>query len=75
MRERLADDLRLGAGGIAEEVLGKDTRKNRRKIYHMHETGALPTFLLGKQLALRPSALRKKIDDSERERMATVAAE
>lgn len=72
---RLADDLLVGAGDIAEEVFGEDTEKNRRRIYHLHEIGALPTFLLGKQVALRLSALRKKIDESERERMAAAAAE
>jgi hypothetical protein len=72
---RVSDDLLLGAGAIAKEVFGKDTKANRRKVYHLDEVGALPTFRLGKQLALRPSALRKRIDQSERERMAAVAAE
>jgi hypothetical protein len=72
---RLADDLLIGAGAIAKEVFGADTKRDRRRIYHLHETGALPTFFLGGQLALRLSALSKKIDESERARMATAAAE
>jgi hypothetical protein len=68
---RLADDLLVGAGAIAEEVFGVDNPKNRRRIYHLHETSAIPTFLFGKQVALRLSRLNKKIDDSEREHVAT----
>jgi hypothetical protein len=75
MKGRLADDLRLGCGEIAKEVLGADTKRNRRRIYHLHGIRALPTFLLGKQLALRPSALKEKIAESERERTTATTAE
>ena len=44
----------LGAGPIAEGVLGEDTPANRRKIYYWHSQGVIPTFLWAKQLALFP---------------------
>jgi hypothetical protein len=75
MEERLAVDLKLGAGQIAEEVLGENTPENRRKIYHLHETGALPTFKFGNQLALRPSTLKKVIADRERAAMTSATAD
>jgi hypothetical protein len=57
----------LGAGPIAEGVLGKDTPANRRKIYYWHSQGVIPTFLWAKQLALFPEDLPTRIDELKAE--------
>ena len=62
----ISDDLLLGASAIAREVLGNDTVKNRRKIYHLHQRRLLPTFKLGSEIAARRSAIRQRIADRER---------
>jgi hypothetical protein len=66
MDKRTADDLMLGAGKIAEDVLGKNTKKNRRKIYHLHGLGVLGTFKIGGEIAGRRSTIRERIADHER---------
>jgi hypothetical protein len=40
----LHEDLLMGAGQIAQELFGRDTRKNKRKIYHLAEKGLIPTW-------------------------------
>jgi hypothetical protein len=57
----------VGAGPIAECVLGEDTPENRRKIYYWHAQGVIPTFLWAKQLALVPGDLRGHIDELKTE--------
>jgi hypothetical protein len=42
--EALAEDLLWGAGAIARELFGKATTENKRRVYHLHETGQLPTW-------------------------------
>ena len=42
--EALAEDLLWGAGAIAVELWGEDTTENKRKVYHLHESGKLPTW-------------------------------
>ena len=39
----LADDLLWGAGPIAKDLFGHDTKKNWRKDYHLHQKRRLPT--------------------------------
>ena len=62
----LAEDLLLGGGAIARELFGEDTRKNRRKVYHLHELGLLGLFKCGSQVAARRSTMRGRIADHER---------
>jgi hypothetical protein len=71
--EGLADDLMFGAGAIAKHLFGKDTRKNRRKVYHLHGLGMLGTFKMGGEIAERRSTIGKNI--AERERGITTATE
>ena len=40
----LSDDLLWGAAAIARELFGKATEEKKRKVYHLHETGLLPTW-------------------------------
>jgi hypothetical protein len=60
----LADDLLEGAEAIAKFLYG-DERK-RRKVYHVAESGKLPTFRLGAILCARKSKLLDWIEDQER---------
>jgi hypothetical protein len=55
----LAEDLLWGAGAIARELFGKATTEKKRKVYHLHEKGRLPTWRLGSTLLARRSALRR----------------
>jgi hypothetical protein len=50
-----------GAGEIAREVFGRDTDKNRRRIYHLHATRRLPTWRDGENgpLLTRRSLLQQ----------------
>jgi hypothetical protein len=56
---KIADDLLYGAGALALEVLGADTKPNRRKVYHWHEKGLLPTWNQGGEIVSRKSLLEK----------------
>jgi hypothetical protein len=67
MQDDLANDLLFGAGNIAKDLLGADTIKNRRKIYHLHHQRLLPTWKLGAELVSRRSALRARFAESERQ--------
>jgi hypothetical protein len=45
----LAEDLLWGAGEIALELFGEEAdeeklKKQKRKVYHLHEAGLLPTW-------------------------------
>jgi len=47
--DALAEDLLWGAGEIAVELFGEETdeekkKKQKRKVYHLHEAGLLPTW-------------------------------
>lgn len=63
MQQKLSDDLLIGAEDIAEFMLGDRTK--RRRIYHLQETGQIPLFYMGKQLAGRRSTLRKFIEEQD----------
>ncbi|MGK7058060.1 DNA-binding protein [Bradyrhizobium sp. 1050_B9_N1_2] len=61
----LADDMLRGAEAIAEFLFGD--AKQRRKVYHVVETGKLPTFRLGAILCARKSKLLAWIEQQERQ--------
>lgn len=64
--EGLAGNLMVGAGAIAEYLFGKDTKKNRRKVYYLHAGGILGTFILGGKIAARRSTIVQRIAERER---------
>jgi len=37
--ERISEDLVTGPGPVAVELFGTDTKPNRRRVYHLLETG------------------------------------
>jgi hypothetical protein len=61
----LAKDLLWGAGAIAKDLFGRDTKPNRRKVYHLHQKGRLPTWNSGdgedgkETIVTRKSLLRR----------------
>jgi len=59
----LASDLLWGAGEIAKDLFGRDTEKNRRKVYHLHQQERLPTWKSGEgkhaEIVTRKSLLRQ----------------
>ena len=59
----LADDILRGADKIAQFLLGDPGE--RRKIYHLVESGRLPTFRLGAVLCARKSVLERWISEQE----------
>ena len=61
----LGADLLIGAAAIARDVLGSDSQKNRRKIYHLHERRSVPTFKLAGELAARRSRIRQRLAELE----------
>jgi hypothetical protein len=74
MDDDLASDLLFGAGAIAEDLFGQDTKQNRRRVYHLHQQGHLPTFRLGGekgQIVGRRSTIRQHIAERERETTTT----
>jgi hypothetical protein len=55
----LADDLLWGAGPIAKDLFGRDSEKNRRRVYHLHQKCRLPTWKQGSDIVTRKSLLRQ----------------
>ncbi len=53
----LADEVLRGAGEIAKFWRGRDTKQNRRAVYHAHEEGYIPTWKEGDQIVTTKSAL------------------
>ena len=53
----------LGAETIAKFVFGKATKKERRKVYYMHENKLLPTFKMGAEIAALPSRIQQHIEE------------
>lgn len=72
--DELGNDLMFGAGSIAKDVFGKNNKKNRRKVYHLHNQGLLGTFKMRGKIAGRRSTIRQKIAEHEREAAAAAAA-
>jgi hypothetical protein len=64
----LADDLLWGAGAIAKELFGRDTKSNRRRIYHMHQQHRLPTWKQGEgaEIITKRSLLREHFNPPEK---------
>ena len=60
-------ELLMGAPSIARLILGSDSPSDVRRVRHLHETGRLPTFKLGKLLCLRPATWREYIATREAE--------
>jgi hypothetical protein len=54
----LASEVIRGAGNLAKELRGADTKENRRWVYHKHERGQLPTWTEGGQIISTRTALR-----------------
>jgi hypothetical protein len=69
----LAGDLLIGAGEIAKFLYGNPRR--RRAVYHLYETGGLPTFKLGGQLCARKSTLVGFVKAREGAALATLLSE
>jgi hypothetical protein len=63
--DELGNDLMFGAGSIAKDVFGKNNKKNRRKVYYLHQRGLLGTFKMGGEIAGRRSTIRQKIAELE----------
>ncbi len=60
-------ELLMGAPSIAREILGSDSPSAVRRVRHLHETGRLPTFKMGKLLCLRPATWREYLARREAE--------
>jgi hypothetical protein len=56
---KLYEDLLVGAGAIALELYGRDTAKNRRRVYYRHQEGRLPTWKDGEEIITRKSLLNR----------------
>jgi hypothetical protein len=54
----LPSEVLRGARAIALELFGADTKKNRRRTYHKHETGQIPTWREGQEIVTTRTALR-----------------
>jgi hypothetical protein len=53
----------LGAESIAKFVFGKATKKEKRKVYYMHENRLLRTFKMGAEIAALPSQIQQDIEE------------
>jgi len=63
--QELAGDLLFGAAAISQFVFGR--KSERRKIYNLGETGALPLFRLGRVLCARRSSIEATIAKREQQ--------
>ena len=59
----LADDLLVGAAAIADYLYGDPTQ--RRKVYGLAESRALPLFHMGREICARKSTLQKWVAAQE----------
>ena len=55
----LANELLWGAGAIATDLFGRDTKKTRRKVYHLHQKRRLPTWKDGPDIITTKTLLRQ----------------
>jgi hypothetical protein len=69
-RKTLAEDLLRGAALISTFVYGDASQPNRKRIYHLAESGAFPAFRMGNVLCARKSTLMAYIEAQERAAMA-----
>jgi len=56
---KLHEDVLWGAGRIALELYGRDTKKNRRKVYYQHAKRRIPTWKSGEEIVTRRSLLQE----------------
>ena len=52
-------DLLWGVGPIAKALFGRDTQKNRRKVYYGHQRRRLPTWKKGSEIITRKGLLQR----------------
>ncbi len=62
-REKLSEDLLVGADAIAEFIFGDSSK--RRQVYHLAQTSQLPIFKIGASLCARCSTLLSWIQAQE----------
>ena len=61
-------DLLYGAAAISRFVFGdEEDRRNRRKVYHLANSGSIPTFKIGAVLCGRRAPIAAAIAEKERE--------
>jgi hypothetical protein len=65
LSDDLAGDMLQTAGPLAVHVFGEDSARNRRRIYHLHETGQLPTFIYAGLLSMRKSRYAAEVQAAE----------
>ncbi len=61
----LADDMLHGAAAISKFFYGDDKATNRKRIYHLAESGSFPSFRMGGGICARKSVLLAHIEDQE----------
>jgi hypothetical protein len=69
-RKTIADDLLRGAAAISKFFYGDDSMSNRKRIYHLADSGAFPAFRMGSIICARESTLLAYIEAQERAAMA-----
>jgi hypothetical protein len=69
-RKTLAEDLLRGAAEISKFFYGDASPANRKRIYHLADTGTFPAFRMGGILCARESTLVAYIEGQERAAMA-----
>lgn len=72
-RKTLAEDLLRGASEISEFFYGDASTVNRKRIYHLADSGTFPTFRMGAVLCARQSTLMAYIEGQERAAMSRFA--
>jgi hypothetical protein len=72
-RKTLAEDLLRGAAEISEFFYGNASPENRKRIYHLADSGKFPAFRMGAILCARQSTLIAYIEEQERAAMAAMA--
>jgi hypothetical protein len=71
-RKTLAEDLLRGAAEISQFFYGNAKPENRKRIYHLADSGKFPAFRMGSILCARQSTLIAYIEEQERAAMAAV---
>ena len=61
----LANDVLRGAGEIAEHLFGSRSKKNRRRVYHLHSRRVLPTWIEGNSVISTRSALERHYETKQ----------
>jgi hypothetical protein len=66
----IAGDLLRGASEISKFFYGEDSLQNRKRIYHLADSGTFPAFRMGGIVCARVSTLIAYIEGQERAAMA-----